>query len=152
MRTNSCVPSITLPPNTASQTAAPAPRQRGEMRGSSRTGTENTKKFIQKAKCPRNAYPPPFKYPCYFGTDIPDQKLLVATGRTVEQINEVIGADTLGYLSTEHVVQLTKNAKCGFCTACFTGEYAVKPDEVLSTDIHERHLDDRPKDEKKLGE
>ena len=95
---------------------------------------------------------PPFKYPCYFGTDIPDQKLLVATGRTVEQINEVIGADTLGYLSTEHVVQLAKNAKCGFCTACFTGEYAVRPDEVLSTDIHERHLNDRPKDEKKLGE
>ena len=48
---------------------------------------------------------PPFKYPCYFGTDIPDQKLLVATGRTVEQINEIIGADTLGYLSTEHVGQ-----------------------------------------------
>ena len=66
--------------------------------------------------------------------------------------NEVIGADTLGYLSNEHVVQLAKNAKCGFCTACFTGEYAVKPEEVLSTDIHERHLNDRPKDEKKLGE
>ena len=95
---------------------------------------------------------PPFKYPCYFGTDIPDQKLLVATGRTVDQINGIIGADTLGYLSTEHVVQLAKNANCGFCTACFTGEYAVKPDEVLSTDIHERHLNDRPKDEKKLGE
>ena len=95
---------------------------------------------------------PPFKYPCYFGTDIPDQKLLVATGRTVEQINEVIGADTLGYLSTDHVVRLAKNASCGFCTACFTGEYAVKPDEVLSTDIHERHLNDRPKDAKKLGE
>ena len=95
---------------------------------------------------------PPFKYPCYFGTDIPDQKLLVATGRTVEQINEVIGADTLGYLSTDHVVRLAKNAACGFCTACFTGKYAVKPEEVLSTDIHERHLNDRPKDEKKLGE
>ena len=95
---------------------------------------------------------PPFKYPCYFGTDIPDQKLLVATGRNVEQINEIIGADTLGYLSTEHVVQLAKNAKCGFCTACFTGEYAVRPEEVLSTDIHERHLNDRPKNEKKLGE
>ena len=47
---------------------------------------------------------------------------------------------------------LAQNANCGFCTACFTGEYAVKPDEVLSTDIHERHLNDRPKDEKKLGE
>ena len=95
---------------------------------------------------------PPFKYPCYFGTDIPDQKLLVATGRTPEQINEVIGADTLGYLSNEHVVQLAKNAKCGFCTACFTGEYAVEPESVLSTDIHDRHLNDRPKDAKKLGE
>ena len=95
---------------------------------------------------------PPFKYPCYFGTDIPDQKLLVATGRTVDQINEIIGADTLGYLSTEHVVRLAQNANGGFCTACFTGQYAVKPEEVLSTDIHERHLNDRPKDEKKLGE
>ena len=95
---------------------------------------------------------PPFKYPCYFGTDIPDQKLLVATGRTVDQINEIIGADTLGYLSTEHVVQLAQNDNCGFCTACFTGKYAVKPEEVLSTDIHERHLNDRPKGEKKLGE
>ena len=77
---------------------------------------------------------------------------MVANGRTVEQINEEIGADTLGYLSTEHVVRLAKGANCGFCTACFTGEYAVKPDEVLLTDIHERHLNDRPKDEKKLGE
>ena len=95
---------------------------------------------------------PPFKYPCYFGTDIPDQKLLVATGRSVEQVNEVIGADTLGYLSTEHVVQLAKGAGCGFCTACFTGEYAVKPEVILSTDIHDRPLHQRPKGEKKLGE
>ena len=95
---------------------------------------------------------PPFKYPCYFGTDIPDQKLLVATGRTVEQINEIIGADTLGYLSEEHVVQLAPKAGCGFCTACFTGRYAVKPEVVLSTDIHDRPLRQRPKGEKKLGE
>lgn len=95
---------------------------------------------------------PPFKYPCYFGTDIPDQKMLVATGRTLDQINGIIGADSLGYLSTEHVVQLAQNSKCGFCTACFTGNYAVRPNEVLSTDIHERHLNDRPRDAKKLGE
>ena len=95
---------------------------------------------------------PPFKYPCYFGTDIPDQKLLVATGRTVDQINEIIGADTLGYLSTEHVVQLAPGAGCGFCAACFTGQYAVKPEVVLSTDIHDRPLHQRPKGEKKLGE
>ncbi len=95
---------------------------------------------------------PPFKYPCYFGTDIPDQKMLVATGRNLDEINEIIGADTLGYLSNEHVVQLAKNSKCGFCTACFDGKYAVKPDEALAADIHDRHLNDRPKDAKKLGE
>ncbi len=95
---------------------------------------------------------PPFKYPCYFGTDIPDQKLLVATGRTVDEINEIIGADSLGYRGEERVVRLAKGAKCNFCTACFTGKYAVKPDVVWSTDIHERHLHDRPKGEKKLGE
>ncbi len=95
---------------------------------------------------------PPFKYPCYFGTDIPDQKMLVATGRTVDQINEIIGADTLGYLSIEHAVRLAGNSRCGFCTACFTGEYAVKPEVVLSTDIHDRPLHERPKGENKLGE
>ena len=91
---------------------------------------------------------PPFKYPCYFGTDIPDQKLLVATGRNVEQINEIIGADTLGYLSTEHVVQLAKNAKCGFCTAMLYRRVCREAGGGASTDIHERHLNDRPKNEK----
>ena len=95
---------------------------------------------------------PPFKYPCYFGTDIPDQKLLVATGRTLEQINEVIGAIRWATFPTSTLSSLAKNAKCGFCTACFTGEYAVEPESVLSTDIHDRHLNDRPKDAKKLGE
>ena len=41
----------------------------------------------------------------------------------MDQHNEIIGADTLGYLSTEHVVQLAQNANCGFCTACFGGGY-----------------------------
>ena len=83
---------------------------------------------------------PPFKYPCYFGTDIPDQKLLVATGRTVAEINEIIGADTLGYLSTEHVVQLAKNSKCGFCTACFDGNYPVEPPVGCTKNKYERKI------------
>ena len=46
---------------------------------------------------------PPFAYPCYFGTDIPDQKLLVATGHTNEEICKIIGADSLGYLSVDQI-------------------------------------------------
>jgi len=77
---------------------------------------------------------PPFTHPCYFGTDIPDQKLLVATGRTVEQINEIIGADTLGYLSVEHVQQLAIHSHCGFCTGCFTGKYPIPEPAQLMED------------------
>ena len=70
---------------------------------------------------------PPFAHPCYFGTDIPDEKDLIATGHTVEEINELVGSDTLGYLSIEHVQQLAIHSKCGFCTGCFTGKYPVRP-------------------------
>ncbi|MCI2047397.1 MAG: amidophosphoribosyltransferase [Faecalibacterium sp.] len=88
---------------------------------------------------------PPFKYPCYFGTDIPDQKLLVATGRTVEEIRQVLGADSLGYLSTEHVVKLAQKSKCGFCTGCFTGRYPVDPPPQEPEDLHERPLHESEK-------
>ena len=59
--------------------------------------------------------------------------MLVATGRTVEEINEIIGADTLGYLSVEHVQQLAPNSSCGFCTGCFTGSWPIpEPAEKMS--------------------
>lgn len=70
---------------------------------------------------------PPFKNPCYFGTDIPDRELLMATGRSVKEINDVVGSDSLGYLSVEHVRQLAIHSKCGFCTGCFDGAYPVDP-------------------------
>ena len=43
---------------------------------------------------------PPFLWPCYFGTDIPAQEQLIAYNRTVEEIRQIIGADSLGYLRT----------------------------------------------------
>ena len=70
---------------------------------------------------------PPFVHPCYFGTDIPDEKDLIATGRTVEEINKLVGSDSLGYLSIEHVQQLGNHSSCGYCTGCFTGKYPVAP-------------------------
>ena len=70
---------------------------------------------------------PPFVHPCYFGTDIPDEKDLIATGRTVEEINKLVGSDSLGYLSIEHVQQLGIHSSCGYCTGCFTGKYPVAP-------------------------
>ena len=83
---------------------------------------------------------PPFSHPCYFGTDIPDSKLLVATGHTVEQINAIIGADSLGYLSVDHVQQVAAQSRCGFCTACFTGDYPLPPSRDTMESVYDRPL------------
>lgn len=68
---------------------------------------------------------PPFAYPCYFGTDVPDRELLVATDHTNEEIRQIIGADSLGYLTVEDACRLAESSKCGFCTGCFTGKWPV---------------------------
>jgi amidophosphoribosyltransferase len=65
---------------------------------------------------------PPFLHPCYFGTDIDSRDKLIACRHSVEEIRQIIGADSLGYLSVGSVTMLTDNTQ-GFCTACFTGEY-----------------------------
>lgn len=86
---------------------------------------------------------PPFGHPCYFGTDIPDEKLLVATGHSVEEINEILGADSLGYLSVEHVQQLCPNSKCQYCTGCFTGHYPVDPPKETMDIVYDRPLSEQ---------
>lgn len=69
---------------------------------------------------------PPFKYPCYFGTDIPSEEQLIATGHTIEEICNVIGADSLGYLEVETLPELISNGMT-FCDGCFTGNYPMEP-------------------------
>lgn len=49
---------------------------------------------------------PPFLWPCYFGTDIPEREQLIAYNRTIEEIRDVIGADSLGYLEIPRLEEL----------------------------------------------
>ncbi len=70
---------------------------------------------------------PPFLYPCYFGTNIKSSEKLIASGRTVEEICGLIGADSLGYLSIEALQHLAPGCKLGYCDGCFTGRYPVSP-------------------------
>lgn len=69
---------------------------------------------------------PPFLYPCYFGTDVPSGDQLIAHNNTVEQIRDMIGADSLGYLSVDRLSELI-GGDTGYCDACFTGNYPIKP-------------------------
>ena len=73
---------------------------------------------------------PPFLYPCYFGTDVPSNEQLIAHSHTTEQIREMIGADSLGYMEIDKLKEMVGDLK--FCDACFTGNY---PMEVPNEDI-----------------
>lgn len=68
---------------------------------------------------------PPFLHPCYFGTDVPSRDQLVACNNTLDEICELIGADSLDFLSLDNLKHITPKAKCGFCSGCFTGKYPV---------------------------
>lgn len=61
---------------------------------------------------------PPFVSPCFYGTDVPDRKHLIACSHTTEEIAKLIGADTLGYLSLEGAMELGRDK--GLCCKCFT--------------------------------
>lgn len=74
---------------------------------------------------------PPFLYPCYFGTDVPSNEQLIAHSHTPEQIREMIGADSLGYMEVGKLKNMVGDL--GYCDACFTGEYPMEvPEEDIS--------------------
>ena len=64
---------------------------------------------------------PPFLHPCYYGTDIDSEEHLIACKYSIEQIAEIIGADSLGYLPREKLSELIDSNE--FCSACFDGKY-----------------------------
>lgn len=71
----------------------------------------------------RNAQP--ITHSCYYGIDTPTREELIASSKSVKEIEEFIGADSLGYLSKEGMLKCTRRCKKEFCTACFDGKYPV---------------------------
>lgn len=68
---------------------------------------------------------PPFLWPCYFGTDVPAREQLIAYNRTVDEICDMIGADSLGYLDMGRLKDLAPGLR--ICEGCFTGKYPMEP-------------------------
>jgi len=75
---------------------------------------------------------PPIIAPCYYGMDFPTKQELVASDKSIETIRKFLGVDSLGYLSLEGMVSAVSNGKSGFCTACFTGNYPLKPEDGMT--------------------
>jgi amidophosphoribosyltransferase len=84
---------------------------------------------------------PPIKFPCYYGIDTPSKGELIASSHSIEEIKNFIGCDSLGYISVEGMLKAVENSlqnekekstkyeKSGFCTACFTGDYPIHPED-----------------------
>ena len=68
---------------------------------------------------------PPIKHPCFMGVDMASREELLAANNTLEQIREIVGADSLGYLTVEGLMKVVDGTNGGFCDACFTGNYPV---------------------------
>jgi len=67
----------------------------------------------------------PIRHPCYYGIDFPDPTELIANGKTVDEIRDYLGVDSLHYLSLEGMLRAVKHAPTHYCTACFSGNYPV---------------------------
>ena len=84
---------------------------------------------------------PPFLHPCYYGTDIDSEENLIACHHSMEEIREMIGVDSLGYLPLEKLNQLVDSEE--YCAACFNGEYPTRVPTDLRKDRFERKLSER---------
>ena len=84
---------------------------------------------------------PPFKYPCYFGTDVDSQENLIACQyESTDEIAKVIGVDSLAYLSIDATHKIAREASVGFCDGCFTGEYPIEVPKEQPKDKFEEKL------------
>ena len=79
---------------------------------------------------------PPVKWPCFYGIDFATRAELIASGLEVEEIRRSIGADSLGYVSAEGLIDATHVPAEKLCTACFTGHYPI----AIPTDLSDGKL------------
>ena len=75
---------------------------------------------------------PPTVSPCHYGIDTPTKLELIGAQKSIEQIRQFIGADSLGYLSLDSLRAAVEDNDGKFCTACYTGAY---PTELVQLEV-----------------
>ena len=86
---------------------------------------------------------PPILHPCYYGMDFPTTEELIASEMSIEEIRDYLEADSLHYLSIEGLLEAVPCKDCGYCTACFTGDYPISPDKhALKGQLENGIMDD----------
>ena len=84
---------------------------------------------------------PPFTNPCYYGTDIDSRENLIACKYELSEIAGVVGADSVGYLSVDHLYMLIGTTPgVGYCDSCFSGEYPTEVPAVAHKNRFEKKI------------
>ncbi len=78
---------------------------------------------------------PPIRHPCFFGVDFASREQLIANKRTVEQIRDYLGVDSLHYLSLDGMLSCVSGPAESYCTACYTGDYRLDVDHPVTDEI-----------------
>lgn len=78
---------------------------------------------------------PPIRHPCYFGVDFACREQLIAHRKSVEQIREFLGVDSLHYLSMEGLLACVDRPAAHYCTACYSGDYRLDPEHPVSDEL-----------------
>ncbi|MCK4558427.1 MAG: amidophosphoribosyltransferase, partial [Calditrichia bacterium] len=82
---------------------------------------------------------PPIKYPCFYGMDFPTKEELIASQKEIDEIKIYLGVDSLKYLSLDAMLNaMPMDNGQGYCTACFSGEYPIKIEEMQFKERNER--------------
>ena len=81
---------------------------------------------------------PPIRFPCFCGIDFPHAEELIAAHRSIEEIQQFIGVDSLGYQTVDGLVAAVPGSRDSYCLACFTGEYPVEVTEDMDKYAMER--------------
>lgn len=68
---------------------------------------------------------PPIEHPCHLGIDLAKRSELIAANKTVSQIRNFVGADSLGYLSHDGLIKAVRKSRNDLCMGCFTGEHPI---------------------------
>jgi amidophosphoribosyltransferase len=83
---------------------------------------------------------PPYRFPCFYGNEPSSQSELVASGRTLDELKDLIGADSLHYISIDGLVRAIGIPRDQLCLACFTGEYPIAPANYWREEDGKEHL------------
>lgn len=82
---------------------------------------------------------PPIRFPCFYGVDFPTKEELLANERDMQQIKEFLEVDSIGYISLDGMLSCASLPKEHYCTACWTGKYAVPVTTVVNKFMMERY-------------